>query len=415
MSESPKHNCGQWCFHTTWSESPYWNIVLLALAWALTLSTSTLLTSVGPLSAQELGASKSLSAFTIGAFLIGAAISSVPSGWLFRKYGRFWGFSLGCLFQVIGSILGVLSLATNQLFWLYLGCLSIGLAQGLGQFYRFSAVEVTPTHLKSRAVTYVLSGGIIAAFLGPTSATYSMNFIGEQYMGSYAVIAIFAAFNQLVITFVNFPAPPSEDVKTWTSNPLNSNKEGGERQGDQEMPVSYVQEEEEEVRSAWQIARQPQFILSCTIATLAHTIMVMLMSNVTLDMGDNGYGFHMCSLTMELHFFAMFSPGFISGKLIERYGTFLVALTGGFIFAGSSVVLALGSETWNYIFGMVLLGIAWNFSFSAGTVMLTGCYKPKEATEVQAVNDFVLFTVAGAGSLISGYVYAVYGKSILNF
>lgn len=142
----------------TWHESPYWNIVLLALAWALTLSTSTLLTTVGPLSAKELDQSNSLAAFTIGVFLIGAAVSSVPSGWLFRNYGRFWGFSLGCFFQLVGSMLGALAILTEQAAWLYLGCFAIGLAQGLGQFYRFSAVEVTPPRLKSRAVTYVLSG-----------------------------------------------------------------------------------------------------------------------------------------------------------------------------------------------------------------------------------------------------------------
>ena len=38
--------------------------------------------------------------------------------------------------------------------------------------------------------------------------------------------------------------------------------------------------------------------------------------------------------------------------------------------------------------------------FSAGTVMLTGSYRKSEATDVQAVNDFILFTVAGIGSLI---------------
>lgn len=39
---------------------------MLALAWALTLTTSTLLTTVGPLSSKELGASDSLASFTVG-------------------------------------------------------------------------------------------------------------------------------------------------------------------------------------------------------------------------------------------------------------------------------------------------------------------------------------------------------------
>ena len=32
---------------------------------------------------------------------------------------------------------------------------------------------------------------------------------------------------------------------------------------------------------------------------------------------------------------------------------------------------------------MVLLGLAWNFSFSSGTVMLTDCYRKEEAMDVQ--------------------------------
>jgi MFS family permease len=129
------------------------------------------------------------------------------------------------------------------------------------------------------------------------------------------------------------------------------------------------------VRSTWDIVLRPQFMLSCTIATLAHTIMVMLMSNVTVAMSDDNYSFTICSIVMELHFFAMFAPGFVSGKLIEHYGSFRVAMIGAFVFAGSSVVFAIGTELWNYFLGMILLGIAWNFAFSAGTVMLTGCYR----------------------------------------
>jgi hypothetical protein len=34
---------------------------------------------------------------------------------------------------------------------------------------------------------------------------------------------------------------------------------------------------------------------------------------------------------------------------------------------------------------MILLGIGWNLAFSAGTIMLTGCYSPIEATDVQVV------------------------------
>ena len=148
--------------------------------------------------------------------------------------------------------------------------------------------------------------------------------------------------------------------------------------------------------------------------SVAHTIMVMIMSNVSIDMVDHGFSFEAAALVMEIHFAAMFVPGFFSGLLIEKQGTFFVALVGGLIFAASSLVLAIRSEDWNFMLGMALLGVAWNFSFSAGTLMLTHCYKPIEATEVQAVNDFILFTVAGGGSLVSGIIYSAYGSYYIS-
>lgn len=166
------------------------NIGFLAIAWALTLTTATLLTTIGPLSAVQIGASDSLASFTVGIFLIGAALSSVPSGILFRRFGRFIGFTVGCTCQLVGSILGFLSLYNNDLTTLFFGCFILGLGQGLGQFYRFSAIELSPPELKSRAVTYVLSGGIIAAFLGPTAATYSAKILSTEYQGSFLAITL---------------------------------------------------------------------------------------------------------------------------------------------------------------------------------------------------------------------------------
>lgn len=305
------------------------------------------------------------------------------------------GFSSGCFFQLVGSILGVLAILSSQLWVLFLGCFSIGLGQGLGQFYRFSAVEVSPEYLKSRAVTYVLSGGILAAFLGPTCATYSATLMNPDYVASFGLIAIIAVLNQIVVLCVNFPPPivpkqvltaevvsnalvasaVAEESTTNVSRTVSdASKSAGVR-----MPNLASERQDSvasmRIRSPWEIITQPRFIVSTTVATLAHTVMVMIMSNVTLAMDDSGFSFSKGSLTLEVHFLAMFSPGFFTGSLIERYGTFSVAFLGAIIFAMSSFVLAIGDDFWNYSLGMVLSGLGWNFAFSAGTVMLTCCYK----------------------------------------
>lgn len=142
--------------------------------------------------------------------------------------------------------------------------------------------------------------------------------------------------------------------------------------------------------------------------------MVMVMSNCALSM-DNDYSFFTTSLVMQFHFFAMFAPGFYTGTLIAKHGPFKVSILGTIVFALSAFVFASGTEKWNYFSGMVLLGLAWNFSFSAATVMLTQSYLAVEAVDVQAWNDFILFTIASAGSLASGYVFSYYGWYVLIY
>ena len=144
--------------------------------------------------------------------------------------------------------------------------------------------------------------------------------------------------------------------------------------------------------------------------------MVMVMSNCSLAMNSTyGYSFNDCARVMEVHFASMFMPGFFTGKLMELYGSFIVALIGSVIFGLASIIFLLGTDLWNFYVGMSLLGVGWNFAFSAGTVMLTGSYRKNEATDVQAVNDFILFTVAGIGSLLSGVIFSYDGWYVLIY
>ena len=262
------------------------DITKLALCWALTLTTSTLLTvsvssnpssdglksvsicswlvcctllslsshhiylqTVGPLAAKEIGANDTLAPFTIGTFLIGAAASSVPSGKLFKAYGRYWGFAFGCACQLAGSALGAFAMISESLPLIFIGCFCVGMGQGLGQFYRFAAVEVASEDHKSKAVTFVLTGGVLAAFLGPTSANYTKDFFSDVYAGSFLSMGVIGLLNWAVVALVNFPETEASGdgvARVRKSRPLR------------------------------EICSTPIFILSCTVATIAHTVMVSL-------------------------------------------------------------------------------------------------------------------------------------------
>lgn len=264
-------------------------------------------------------------------------------------------------------------------------------------------MEITPDKYKSKAVTYVLSGGVIAAFLGPTLASATADGAGKKYAGCFLVMALFGVLNYVILIFIKFP---KADIY------LNARR-------------LHVRS-----RSLMTIVTQPIFLLACAVTTIAHTVMVMIMSSCTLAMEDD-YSFRTEALVLELHFLAMFLPGFVTGALIKKHGSFIVSVWGAAVFALSAIIFGIGEKKWNFYFGMLLLGIAWNLSFSAGTIMLTDTYEvsvhhiwlsispvhlqPHEAADVQAVNDFVIFTVAGAGSLLSGVIYSSFSWAVLIY
>ena len=81
----------------------------------------------------------------------------------------------------------------------------------------------------------------------------------------------------------------------------------------------------------------------------------MIMSNNSISMTeDYDYSFHQSAQVMEVHFFSMFAPGFITGRLIELYGSFLVSLMGSFIFAISCGAFLIGTELWNFFVSFAL-------------------------------------------------------------
>ena len=61
------------------------------------------------------------------------------------------------------------------------------------------------------------------------------------------------------------------------------------------------------------------------------------------------------------------------------------------------------------ILGMVFAASRGTYVLRAVRSSLTACYEKKDALRVQGINDLVIFGVAGAGSLASGYAYTAIG------
>ena len=53
----------------------------------------------------------------------------------------------------------------------------LGIAQGCAGFYRYAAADSAEDSQKPRAISYVLAGGLLAAFLGPEIARSAVELV----------------------------------------------------------------------------------------------------------------------------------------------------------------------------------------------------------------------------------------------
>jgi hypothetical protein len=104
---------------------------------------------------------------------------------------------------------------------------------------------------------------------------------------------------------------------------------------------------------------------------------------------------------------AMYLPGFITARLIQRMGPHAIITAGGLLtlccVAGN---LAFGSAFSAFTVALMLLGVGWNFMFIGGTTRLTAAHDPHECVHGQATNDFIVFGTVACTALASGAIEA---------
>jgi MFS family permease len=111
----------------------------------------------------------------------------------------------------------------------------------------------------------------------------------------------------------------------------------------------------------------------------------------------------------------MFLPGFITGRLINRFGVHPIICTGAIATTLCVVTnLSFPPVIPTFTVALVLLGIGWNFMFVGGTTLLATAHDPHERMRVQATNDFIVFGTVACTAFTSGAVEAIGGWTALN-
>ena len=349
------------------------NIILLAVGQALFQSGSVLIMTVGGLAGYLLAADKSLATLPIAAMMAGTALATIPASMFMGRFGRRAGFVIGTLLGVTGGALAVAGLIGNW-FWVFcLGHVLAGAYQGFAQFYRFAAAEAASEAFRSRAISLVLAGGVVAAIAGPHIASLTKDAsISGPFVATYAALIGLNLMAMALVALIDVP---------------NSATKRGDVDGARPLSV---------------IARQPRFVVAVGGAAIGYGVMILAMTATPLAMVGHRHGMSDTAFVIQWHVLGMFVPSFFTGALIARFGTPSVMLAGIGLLGGHVVIALSGVEFLHFLSALTLLGVGWNFSFIGGTALLTETYRPSEKAKVQGLNDFVIFGVVVTASLASG-------------
>jgi len=360
------------------------NVLILSFCLAMAMTGASLIVTMAALAGQSLAVDKSLATLPIASQFTATMLVTIPASFLMSKLGRRVGFTIGQFIGLFGTALAAYSIFIMS-FWLFIiASALIGAHNSFWQYYRFAAAEVAGPEFKAKAISYVLAGGVLAAILGPQIAKWSVDWFSPiLFMGGYVAVSVLNIITILVIQMIKMPLTHSE-----TENPKG--------------------------RPLIEIMRQPVFIGAVVSGMFGYGIMTLVMTATPLAMQFCGYGFSDTATIIQLHAIAMFSPSFITGHLIKRFGVSSIIIVGVILNLICMAVNMAGVTFFDFMVGLIFLGVGWNFMFVGGTTLLTESYKANERSKVQAANDFIVFSTVAFLSFSSGLIQEVLGWFYVN-
>ena len=354
------------------------NILRLATAQALAGANSVVFYATGAIVGNAIAPNASLATFPITMFVLGMAACILPFGVLARKYGRKAAFMAGTGAGMVTGLAAALAVVIGSFALFCLAAFLGGAYAAVALSFRFAATDGVDKARRARALSLVMGGGVAAGVIGPMLVTGTMDlWPPHTFAITYVAQALVAALSAWVLTGVK------------TTEPVAAAKSGG--------------------RPLREIVRQPGFLRTVFSGAVTYMIMNFLMTAAPLSMHMHGISQQAANLGIQWHVIAMFGPGFFTGRLINRFGAMPVAAA-GLLMTGLSVVVGLsGTEIAHYWLSLILLGIGWNFGFTGASTKIIDFHRPEEKTQVQSLNDFVVFGVMIVGSFSSGALLNLFG------
>lgn len=355
------------------------NVLLLAACQALFFTGVMVTTATASLVGVTIAPDPKYATLPLALQILASLATTVPASLLMARFGRRAGFSFGIAAGILAALGATVAVLDGNFLLFCLCSAGTGIHQGFASFYRFAATDIAPSSYRPKAISYVLGGGVLAAFMGPELATQTRDWLAPiDFAGCYLAITILWVLPLIIIQFIQIPTPARQD-KSKGGRPLR------------------------------EIAKLPAFKVAVLGAVFGYASMNFMMTATPLAMLACGFDFDNTATVIQWHVIGMFAPSFFTGHLIKRFGVLRIMAIGACLELVAATVALNGIAIENFMIALLCLGVGWNFLFVGGTTLITECHRPEERAKVQGFNDFTIFGLMAVSSFASGFIHDASG------
>lgn len=346
------------------------------------------------INAVELGGSDQLAGIPSTLSLAGRAAIAVPIGVLMDRAGRRPAMLLGYLAGAAGFATMALAVGWSSFWLLCLGAGLAGIANGASQQARYIAAEVWPDDNRARVIGFIVFAGTIGAIggpllVGPTSA-WAQQLGGNPLGGPYWFGFLLTLLSAALILLLLRPDPMQ----------LSRRREAAAREQREENPAAAA------VRPLRRIFSLPLVQLAVAAMMVGQLVMTLIMVITPVHMHHLHHTTGAISLVFTAHTLGMFGLAAVTGWLIDRLGGGPMIAYGAVLLIVASLLAPAADAVAALALALFILGLGWNFCFVAGSALLANQLQYRERGRVQGTNELLIALASGAGSLLTGAIFA---------
>lgn len=346
--------------------------------------------TVTTLVAKDMLGSATLAGLPGAIAVLGSALGGSRLSALMDRHGRRPGLVAGYAIFVVGAAGAAAATALGSFPLLVMALAVFGFGSSSDNLARYAAADVHPSTRRGSAIAFVVWAGTIGSVLGPMLLAPAENLargLGVEELAGGYLIAVGAGVLALAVVLIMLRPDPLQFAD----------------RGDRTAPRRPIGRWTATVR------------IAVSSLAIGQVVMVLIMVMTPIHVRDHGHGLATVGVIISAHTLGMFAVSPLTGVLADRWGRIPVILTGHGVLAIAGLLAAFADEQSTTVLtvALFLLGLGWNFSFVAGSTLLTEGAQAAVRVRLQGMADAVVWTSGAAASLTSGLLLAASSYAVL--